>query len=167
MNLHAIKGNGPRLAVVTYNKFVYENGDLIYPNGIHKISGVNVLISAETFASKLPHLVTPDDLNFKKLIIHKGTLERILVFLGKPESGSLRIPEVMCKAFDFRTIKFISCHHGWEEKMKVLEECHTLPSQWMYAEDCHVRFTDKEARCNEIPWMLGYMHYYIGMLRNT
>jgi hypothetical protein len=122
--------------------------------GVHFIFGQKVLIVVQAFTKdgkKSPEFVVQEDAGWQKILEHKNILERVIIFLGKYESGTREI--ILRAAEDFADKKevlfFILCPHELKEKRVLLRGLGFSESQW-------TEFKDNKHPCEESPQLLGY-----------
>jgi hypothetical protein len=137
-----------RLSIGTYNS-LYS-----YQPGTHFIFGQQVLIEPRLFTDhgkKSPKFVRKENPGWQRILSHKETLEQLILFLGKYESGSEEI--IYRVAEDFSDKKevplFILCPHELEEKRALLRKLGFPEDRWK-------EFNDYIHPCLESPLLMGY-----------
>lgn len=140
----------PKFAVLSYNP-LWE-----YTRGVHLIGQTPVLFLPLAFEPKSPESVKETDPCFELLLQHRGTLQKIIVFSGKKESGALEIITLFASAFEDARDRlfFVLCDHDLEEKEGLLRSLGINHLQWMV-------FSDSHERCQETPVLFGYLHQFL------
>ena len=134
----------PRVALISYNPL------FPYQIGIETVNGIEILFLPNTFLPKSPASVRSDDENFQLLLAYQDTLEKIIVFAGKVESGTLEIITLFATTFAYKkeSLFFVLCDHGLEEKYHLLSTLGISDAQ-------KTVFTDGHEQCQEGPILKG------------
>ncbi len=145
------------VAVLTYNQFA--EVDFPYPCGLGNTHSVMTLILQGVFTKegqKSPDFVTPHHPMFRLLATHKDSLTKVIVFIGKEESGSFKMIDLLLETFeDSRSLLFfVLCRHVPEYKYKELLSEGILPTNIF-------QFTDGHEQCRESIVLEGFLLYYI------
>ncbi len=125
-------------------------------SGIVRIYGELVFFMEGIFGPKSIASVTRDHVTYQTLKEYKYLTEKVIIFAGKKESGSLEIIRLVVEIFVDQKEKlfFPLCDHDIEEKKALLAELGILPTQYMV-------FTDGHTQCQEAPVLLGYLYQHI------
>lgn len=139
-------------AVITYNSFESFTDFPEYEKGINKIKSKSVLLLPNCFNPKSPISVRSDDTQWKTLMRHYDTLEKVIIFAGKKSSGSLEIIKLAVQTFRDKKhiLEFILCDHDLEEKKLLLTELGITPTQYSV-------FIDGFEICRETKHLIGPM----------
>lgn len=150
----------PRIGTSTYNKRTgFRDGITCSTiNGIECIDATCTFNPSGLDADKSPHNVSIADPNFQELLQHKKTLQKMIVFAGKKDSGALEIIALFCRHFDKDQLFFILCDHDLNEKEQILVE-HSIPRE------NYIVFKDGHVKCQENWALLGMTHAYAAELQ--
>lgn len=145
------------IKVFTYNLLPWE--EFPFATGLHIIENCPVKIYQGIFTKdgkKNPEYVTKDDPMAVDLFANKEQTKKVIGFLGKETSGSLRIPDLCMNEFygQLEKLFFVVCPHFPEWAVeRIFRE--GVP------EENVVRFVDghMNKQCKEGPMLEAYMRY--------
>lgn len=148
------------IKLFTYNLLPPEEFPL--QTGLHTVEGYPVKVYQGIFTKngkKSPDFVQKDDPLWQDLIARPEQTRKIIPFLGKEESGSLRIAELLLRQFHYQLdiVAPIVCRHFPEWAIEWLVRA-GIPSENI------VRFADFHTQCKEGPQLEAYMRYYARIL---
>ncbi len=126
-----------------------------YSKGVIEINEKHVFVLPQLFPLKIPAAVLATDLQWQELMSHRETLEKVIIFAGKKQSGSLEIISLAVDSFANKkqVLFFLLCDHDLEEKLQLLKSLEIGETQY-------VTFSDGHTRCYETPFLKGFMYDY-------
>ncbi len=141
-----------RIVVLSYN-------DLFFPEALRKHLKETYcfdVVVLQPFSSKVREEINQSDPEWQKIATEK--FDKLIVFVGKQNSGSLEIIDLVCATFEKEEEKlfFVLCPHQKDKKERSLETFGVKKTQWMVFEDAHTH-----TQCQERPLMLGYLFHFL------